>query len=76
MSRYGVFSGPYFPLFGLNTGKYRPEKSPYLNTFHAVTRQRFVVMNNIAGNYLYMCIKYLYLDFVGNGSKRNSFWAM
>ena len=22
--------------FGLNTGKYRPEKTPYLNTFHAV----------------------------------------
>ena len=62
--------------FGLNTRKYRPEKSPYLNTFHAVTRQRFVVMNNIAGNYLHMCIKYLHLDFVGNGSKRNSFWAM
>ena len=33
MSKYGVFSGPYFPVFGLNTGKYRPEKTPYLNTF-------------------------------------------
>ena len=31
------FSGPYFPVFGLNSGKYRPEKTPYLNTFHAVT---------------------------------------
>ena len=39
-------SGPYFPAFGLNTerygvlspnvGKYRPEKTPYLDTFHAV----------------------------------------
>ena len=34
--KYGVFSGPYFPVFGLNTRKYRPEKSPYLDTFHAV----------------------------------------
>ena len=29
MSKYGVFSGP-------NTGKYGPEKTPYLDTFHAV----------------------------------------
>ena len=26
MCKYGVFSCPYFPLFGLNTGKYGPEK--------------------------------------------------
>ena len=47
MSKYGVFSGPYFPVFGLNTeiygvngpnvGKYGPEKTPYLDTFHTVT---------------------------------------
>ena len=29
MSKYGVFPGP-------NTGKCGPEKTPYLNTFHAV----------------------------------------
>ena len=29
MSKYGVFSSPYFPEFG-------PEKTPYLDTFHAV----------------------------------------
>ena len=28
-SKYGVFSGPYFPVFG-------PEKNEYLDTFHAV----------------------------------------
>ena len=27
VSKYGVFSGPYFPVFGL-------EKTPYLDTFH------------------------------------------
>ena len=26
----------YFPVFGLNTGKNGPEKTPYLGTFHAV----------------------------------------
>ena len=28
--------GPYFPVFGLNTVKYGPEITPYLDTFHAV----------------------------------------
>ena len=27
--------GPHFPVFGLNTGKYGPEKT-YRDTFHAV----------------------------------------
>ena len=46
VSKYGVFSGPYFPALGLNTerysvfspstGKCGPEKTPYLDTFHAV----------------------------------------
>ena len=49
MSKYGVFSGPHFAAFQLNTrdtkylslfspnaGKYGPEKTPYLDTFHAV----------------------------------------
>ena len=47
MSKYGIFSGPYFAVFGLNmeqylsvfspnAGKYGPEKTPYLDTFYAV----------------------------------------
>ena len=36
LSKNGVFSGPYFPVFGLNTGKYGPEKTPFLGSFHAV----------------------------------------
>ena len=31
--KYGVISGPYFPVFGLNTGKYGPEIAPYLKSF-------------------------------------------
>ena len=43
--KYGVFSGPYFLAFGLkvdtpylsvfspNTGKYGPERTPYLDIF-------------------------------------------
>ena len=46
MPKYGVISGPYFPVFGLNTeiyifspntGKYGPGITPYLDTFHAVS---------------------------------------
>ena len=36
VSRYGVFSDLYFPVFSRNTGKYEPEKNPYLDTFYAV----------------------------------------
>ena len=36
MSKYGVFSGPYFPVFSLNTGRYGSEINPYLETFQAV----------------------------------------
>ena len=47
--KYGAFSGPYFPVFGLNTEiygvnsvsspntrKFGPEKTPYLDAFYAV----------------------------------------
>ena len=50
VSKYGVISGPYFLVFGLNTeitkqisvfnpntGKYGPEITPYLGTFHTVS---------------------------------------
>ena len=49
VSKYGVFFGPYFPVFGLITEiygvnlrkeseyrKYGPEKTSYLDDFHAV----------------------------------------
>ena len=34
--QYGVSSGLYFPVFSSNTGKYGPEKTAYLDTFHEV----------------------------------------
>ena len=34
--KQGVFAGPYFPVFSPNTGKYGAEKTPCLDTFHAV----------------------------------------
>ena len=42
MYQYKVFSGPYFPVFSPNTGKYGPEKTPYFDTFHAVIMTPFV----------------------------------
>ena len=35
VSKYGVISGRYFPVFSPNTGKYGPEITPYLDTFDA-----------------------------------------
>ena len=34
--KYGVFPGPYFPVFSINTEKYGPDKPPCLDTFYAV----------------------------------------
>ena len=36
-SKYGVFPGP-------NTEKYGPEKTPYLDTFHAVKTKKIVFL--------------------------------
>ena len=36
VSKYGVIPGPYFPVLGLNIGKFGPEITPYLDPFHAL----------------------------------------
>ena len=36
MSKYEDIFGPYFPVSSPNTGKYGPEITPYLDTFHVV----------------------------------------
>ena len=40
VSKCVVISGPNFPIFSPNAGKYGPEITPYLDTFHAVTTTR------------------------------------
>ena len=42
MSKYWVISGPYFPVFGLNTGKYGPEITRCLHTFYVVITSCYV----------------------------------
>ena len=44
MSKYRAISGPYFPVFGMNTGKYGPEVTLYLDTFDAV--KNLQIQNN------------------------------
>ena len=44
MSKHRVFSSPYFPLVRLNTGKYGPEKTTYLDTFQAVYQIILVIL--------------------------------
>ena len=46
MSKYRVISGPYFPVFSLNVGKYESEITPYLETFHAVSSRNCLMIIN------------------------------
>ena len=46
VSKYGVISGRYFPVFRLNTGKHGPEITPCLDTFHAVYFESKQAYNN------------------------------
>ena len=39
MSKYGVISVLYFPVFSPNTGKYGPEITPCLDIIHAVQHE-------------------------------------
>ena len=36
VSKYGIFSGLYFPAISPNTRKYWPGKTSFLDTFHAL----------------------------------------
>ena len=47
MSKYEDFSDPQFPVLGLNSAKYRPEKTPYLDTFCAVRIVTIIVLNQM-----------------------------
>ena len=71
VSKYGVFSGSYFPKFGLNisvfspnAGKYGPEKTLYMDTFHAVLLEAFATLpthiNHLPPNTEYMSIFYFH----------------
>ena len=51
MSKYGVISGPYFPVFSPNIGKYRPDMTPYLDTFHAVILKLFTQERVLVASY-------------------------
>ena len=41
MSKCGVISGPYFPVFGLNAGKYGPEIPSYLD----ISRSAIIIVS-------------------------------
>ena len=54
MSKYGVFSDRYFPVFGLNTEKYGPEKTLDLDTFHAVMASPKIYLGSTRLEYSYL----------------------
>ena len=41
VSKHGVISGLYLPVFSPNTGKHGPEITSYLDTVHAVLKAFF-----------------------------------
>ena len=43
ISKCGVISGPYFPVFSPNSGKYGTEKPPYLGTLCSAGRTAFLI---------------------------------
>ena len=50
------FSGLYFLVFGLDRGKYRPEKIPYSETFHRYMYfVKHVITNEVAAYRLEAC---------------------
>ena len=57
MPKYGVFSGPSFPVFSPKAGKYGPEKTPYLDTFHAVFKALKVPLKNIFSTEMFVFYK-------------------
>ena len=68
VSKYGVISGPHFALFSPNTRKYRPEITPYLDTFYAVLIS--VKLNSIKGKASFLILlkkENTHLQHTGNG---------
>ena len=61
MSKYGVISGPYFPIFSPNIGKYGPETTPCLDTFYAVNWDGISYTKNIEDNFLRDHLRFLLL---------------
>ena len=53
---YSEFSGPYFPLFGLNTERYEhfigKRKAPNTDTFHAVSCCMLAVLSDFMRLYV------------------------
>ena len=66
VSKCGVSSGPHFPLFGLNTEKYGPEKTTYLDTFHAVEEAETAVKRLKLDNQNYIIARDLLSKPFGN----------
>ena len=63
---------PYLSLFSPNTGKYGPEITPYLDTFHAVSVLCYVTVERIKPNLL---CKYIKKFRSSQGSISINYWS-
>ena len=69
MSNYGVFSGLYFLVFGLNAGKYGPEKTIYLEDFHVVIKSSVILFLKLnINNVIYKSVHPITLPMISQQS--------
>ena len=66
-SEYGVFSGPYFPVFG-------PEKIPHLDTFHTVHWNMVFLVLSEKMELIFFCCFFLVSLFVRK--IKNGLWKL
>ena len=64
MSKYGVFSGLYFPAFGLNMGKYGLEKKYLFG--HFSRSDTFFVSSKMSSLKKYITISKFNIDMIQN----------
>ena len=84
VSKYRVISGSYFPEFGLNTQrylsvfspharKYGPQKTPYLDTFHALYEVNQLLYRS---NQRRCFVKRLFLKIYHYSQKNTCTWGL
>ena len=63
----------YLSVFSPNTGKYGPEKTPYLNTFHTVFHAFIFDLNSSKELALHKMMKFSIKDFISKYDQIRSF---
>ena len=77
VSKYGVFSGPFFPVFSTNKGKYGPEKLRIWTLFtHCKGRKFLNIFSNLKKDYYVVSRPLLFFIIISINAVRlfDDFW--